>query len=223
MPLTALFESMMVLTIAFGLLYIAFSAAITQAWFGSVMSCSLLVMTIITLLVFTPAAKVDTIAKTPWAISHGLSMAFAAHDTFSPSAQYLFLLGSRRLKAKRVLGMVGKVPNIERMEQLNFFGIRACFVLLTFGIVSGLGLGIVKHVMLESTILQWLLDPKILCIEAAWIAITSLLFLRHLNLIGTKTVAYMTLVVFFLIFFAIIAPTVLGITKHAFGGNVLNM
>ncbi|HEY5139762.1 MAG TPA: cytochrome c biogenesis protein CcsA [Methylococcales bacterium] len=221
-PLTVLFESMMVLTIAFGLIYIAFSVAISQSWFGSVMSCVLLAMTIATLLVFTPAAEPSKVAKTPWAVSHGLSMVLAsAMIMFSSVSAYLFLLGNRRLKAKRVSGMVGKVPNIERMEQLNLFGLRACFVLLTFGIVSGIGLGIVKHVMLELTIGQWLLDPKIICIGAAWVLITLLLFLRHFNLIGNKTTAYLTLVVFFLIFFAIIAVTAFGITRHVFGGGAL--
>jgi len=224
-PLTVLFESMMVLTIAFGLIYIAFSVAISQAWFGSVMSCLLLAMTVATLLVFTPAAEPDKIAKTPWAVSHGLSMVLAgAMITFSAVNAYLFLLADRRLKAKRVSGMAGKVPNIERMEQLTLFGIRACFVLLTFGIVSGIGLGIVKHVMLELTFIQGLLDPKILCIGAAWVVITILLFLRHFNLIGNKTTAYVTIVVSFLIIFAIIAVTVFGITWHTFGGGaVMNM
>jgi ABC-type uncharacterized transport system permease subunit len=221
-PLTVLFESMMVLTIAFGLIYIAFSVAISQSWFGSVMSCVLLAMTIATLLVFTPAAEPDKVAKTPWAVSHGLSMVLASTMImFSSVSAYLFLLGNRRLKAKRVSGMLGKVPNIERMEQLNLFGLRACFVLLTFGIVSGIGLGIVKHVMLESTIVQWLLDPKIICIGAAWAVIALLLFLRHFNLIGNKTTAYLTIVVFVLIFFAIIAVTAFGITRHVFGGGAL--
>ena len=221
-PLTVLFESMMVLTIAFGLIYIAFSVAISQSWFGSVMSCVLLAMTIVTLLVFTPAAEPDNVAKTPWAVSHGLSMVLAgAMILFSSVSAYLFLLANRRLKAKRVSGMIGKVPNIERMEQLNLFGLRACFVLLTFGIVSGIGLSIVKHVMLESTISQWLLDPKTIFIGVAWTVIALLLFLRHFNLIGNKTTAYLTIVVFGLFFFAIIAVTVFGMTMHAFGGNAL--
>jgi ABC-type uncharacterized transport system permease subunit len=222
-PLTVLFESLMVLTIAFGLMYIAFSVAISQSWFGSVMSCVLLALTVVTLLVFTPAAEPSKVAKTPWAVSHGLSMVLAgAMIMFSSVSAYLFLLANRRLKAKRVAGMLGKVPNIERMERLNLFGIRACFVLLTFGIVSGIGLGIVKHVMLESTIVQWLLDPKIICIGAAWVVIAFLLFLRHFNLIGNKITAYLTIVVSFLIFFAIIAVTVFGMTMHAFGSVLMN-
>jgi ABC-type uncharacterized transport system permease subunit len=216
-PLTGLFESMMVLTIVLGLSYIAFSIVISQPWFASVMAWLMLAMILLTLIFSTPTSKPSEVAKTPWAIAHGLTMIIAsATITFSAVIAHFFLFSNRKLKSRQVKAVIGKMPNIERLEQLNLAGLRVCFILLMFGIISGLGLAAVRQVMLESSIVDWLLDPKIICIIAAWIVIATLLLLRHFSYVGAKTIAFMTIVAFFIILLAFIGVTIFGMTRHVF-------
>jgi hypothetical protein len=73
-PLTGLFESMIVLTIVFGLIYLSFSIAIEQVWFGSVMAWVILAMILMAGTVAEPAAEPHAVAATPWAIAHGIAM-----------------------------------------------------------------------------------------------------------------------------------------------------
>jgi ABC-type uncharacterized transport system permease subunit len=216
-PLTGLFESMMVLTIVFGLSYIAFSIVISQAWFGSVMAWLMLAMVLLTLMTAAPAAQPSEVAKTPWAIAHGLVMAIAgAMITFSAVIAHFFLFSNRKLKTRQVAAVIGKMPNVERLERLNLFGIRACFVLLTFGVISGIGLAMVRQMMLESSVVNWLLDPKSICIIAAWGVITVILLLRFLIGLSPKIIAFMTIAAFFLVLLAFIGVTMFGITRHVF-------
>jgi ABC-type uncharacterized transport system permease subunit len=216
-PLTGLFESMMVLTIVFGLSYIVFSIVISQAWFGSVMAWLMLAMVILTLMMSTPAEQPSEVAKTPWAIAHGLMMVIAgAMITFSAVIAHFFLFSNRKLKKRQVSAVIGKMPNMERLERLNLVGLRVCFVLLTFGIISGIGLAVVRQMMLESSVINWLLDPKIICIVAAWGVIAAILLLRHIIGLSARIIAFMTIVAFFLILLAFIGVTIFGITRHVF-------
>lgn len=220
-PLTGLFESMIILTIVLGLSYIAFSIVISQPWFASVMAWLMLAMMLLTLIFSTPASQPSEIAKTPWAIAHGLMMIIAAATiTFSAVIAHFFLFSNRKLKSRQVKAVIGKMPNIERLERLNLAGLRVCFVLLTFGVISGLGLAAVRQVMLESSIVEWLRDPKIVCIIAAWGVIAVLLLLRRFAYIGAKTIAFMTIVAFFMILLAFIGVPMFGITRHTFHATV---
>jgi ABC-type uncharacterized transport system permease subunit len=216
-PLTGLFESMMVMTIAFGITYIAFSIVISQAWFGSVMAWLMLAMVVLTATVAAPAAAPSEVAQTPWAIAHGLIMVIAgAMAAFSAVIAHFFLFSNRKLKQRDVSAVIGRMPNMERLERMNMLGVRACFILLTFGIISGIGLAVVRQMMLESSVLAWLFDPKIICILTAWMVIAAMLLMRHLTLLSTKGVAYMTIIAFLLILIAFVAVTILGITRHTF-------
>ncbi len=71
------------------------------------------------------------------------------------------LLSAGRLKQKKVMKVLGRVPNIEKLKRLNIFGLKACFVLVTFGLVNGFGLAIVKSTAIQMRILDWLIDAKI--------------------------------------------------------------
>ncbi len=57
--------------------------------------------------------------------------------------------------------MLGRVPNIEKLKRLNIFGLKACFVLVTFGLANGFGLAMVKSTAIQMSILDWLKDAKI--------------------------------------------------------------
>ena len=211
-PLTGLFESMIVLTIVFGLTYLFFSIAIQQVWFGSVMVWVILGLVLMAGLVAEPASEPDSIAATPWAIAHGITMILGGASTFFATASsFLYLLGSNRLKSKKVMLVLGRVPNIEKLERMILFGIRASFVLITTGLIIGIGLVSV----LGTGIVRWLTDLKVICIISAWVLLGIILILNRLLLLKGKVRAYMTIAVFVFVLFAILAATFLG-TTHDF-------
>jgi ABC-type uncharacterized transport system permease subunit len=214
-PLTGLFESMIVLTIVLGLIYLFFSIAIQQVWFSSVMVWVILVLVLMAGIVAKPASEPHEIAATPWAIAHGITMILGGASTmFATASSFLYLLGNRRLKHKKVMKVIGKVPNIEKLERMTLFGIRAGFVLITIGLISGLGLVSV----VGTGIFKWLMDIKVICIIAAWILLGIILILNHLLALKGKARAYLTMVVFVFVLFAILGVTILGTTQHNFAG-----
>ena len=221
-PLTGLFESMIVLTIVFALVFLFFSIAIRQVWFGSVMVWIILAMILMAGFVAKPASEPYPLAATPWAIAHGIAMILSgALIVFTTANAFLYLLGARRLKKKNVMKVLGRVPNIEKLKKLNVFGLKACFVLITFGLVSGFGLTMVKSTAIQMSVFDWLIDPKIVLILASWILLAIVLILRRMVVLKNKMTAYITMVVFFLILFAIIGTAVFCSTRHDFtGGDV---
>ena len=219
-PLTGLFESMIVLTIVFGLTYLFLSIMIKQVWFSSVMSWIIFVMAILSAAVARPASQLQDIARTPWVIVHGLSMALSgAMISFATAMAILFLLCRQRLKNKQVMKVVGKIPNIEKLEHMNLFGLKACFVFMTFGLVSGIGMAVLKSDTLQMSIYDWLTDSKIIIIAAAWILVGMILTFRHTLALKGKSIAQITMLAFFLILFAIIGASVFCGSAHDFGSN----
>lgn len=212
-PLTGLFESMVVLTIVFGLIFLFLSSAIQQVWFGSVMVWVILGMFLMAGTVAKPASEVNAVAATPWAIAHGIAMILGGASTaFATASAFLYLLGRRKLKRKEVMQVLGRVPNIERLERMNMFGLKACFVLMTFGLVSGIGVAVANSATLEIRVF----DSKIILITAVWVLLGTILTLRRIVALKGKTTAYTTIVAFVLILFAIVGTTVFCGTTHDF-------
>jgi len=216
-PLTGLFESMIVLTIVFSLIYLFFSIAIQQVWFGSVMVWVIFGLIILAAIVAEPASEAHAAAATPWAIAHGIAMILAGVATMLATASaLLYLLGRRKLKQKKVMQVLGKVPNFEKLEHMNLLGLKACFVLLTSGLVSGIVMAAVNSAALGIPAHALLADSKIVLVIVVWTLLGIILALRHFFTLKGKKVAYATLVVFFLIVFAIVGTTVFCRTKHNF-------
>lgn len=217
MPLTGLFESMIVLTIVFGLMYLFFSIAIEQVWFGSVMVWVILAMIVMAAIVAEPAVEPHAVAATPWAIAHGIAMILGgASVIFATASAFLYLLGTHRLKHKQVIQVLGRVPNIEKLQRLNLFGIRAGFVLITIGLISGLGLASLRLATLGISIVEWLTDAKVVCMAATWVLLAVVLLLHRLVLLKDRARAYVTIAAFVLVLFAILGVTILGATRHDF-------
>jgi len=216
-PLTGLFESMIVLTVVFGLTFLFVSLVIRQVWFGSVMAWIIFAMALLSAVVAKPAAQLQTAARTPWIVAHGLAMVLAgAMIAFAAGTAALFLLGRWKLKHRQIRKLIGKVPNIEKLERMNLFGLKACLVLMTFGLVSGIGLAAVKSAVLGISGIDWLTDLKIVLIAAAWILLAAVLALRRIVALRSKMTAYITVAVFLLILFALVGTTVFCGTKHDF-------
>ncbi len=108
--------------------------------------------------------------------------------------------------------VLGKVPNIEKLERMNLLGVRVGFVLLTIGLISGLGLASKPGI----GIVAWLADGKVICTIAAWVLLGIILVLSRMLLLKDKMRAYMTVVAFVLVLFAILGVTILGATQHDF-------
>ncbi len=135
---------------------------------------------------------------------------------FATASALLYLLGSRKLKRKKLSEVLGRVPNIEKLEQMTLFGIEVGFVLLTFGLVSGIGMAAANSAALGIPAHAWLTDAKIVLVTVVWALLGIVLALRHLIKLRGKKVAYATLLAFFLIVFAIVGTTVFCGTKHDF-------
>ncbi len=215
-PLTGLFESMIVLTIVFGLTYLFLSIAIHRVWFSSVMVWVMLVLILLAAVVARPASQAYAKASTPWAIAHAIAMILAgAAAMLATASAVLYLFARRKLKQKNLLQVLGKVPNVEKLERMNLFGIKLCFILLTFGLASGIGLSI----SLKMTSRAWLTDPRIVLIEIVWLLLGVILVLWKTIKLKEKTIAYMTLVAFALILFAMVGASVFCGTRHDFAGS----
>lgn len=212
-PLTGLFESMIVLTLVFGLTYLFLSTVIRQVWFGSIMAWTISAITFLTAIVAQPASQLIPAAKTPWTIAHAVSMTLAgAAITFAAVMAYLFLMARRRLKSRQIVKLIGKLPNIEKLERLNLFGLIACFVLLSFGIVSGMGMASMSSSELRINPI----DAKIILNGVAWVLIGIILLLRSTASIKGRKTAYMTMIVVFFILFAIVGTAIFCSTEHSF-------
>jgi ABC-type uncharacterized transport system permease subunit len=215
-PLTGLFESMIVLTIVFGLIYLFVSIAIQQVWFGSVMVWVIFGLIILAAIVAEPASQAHAAAATPWAIAHGIAMILSgAAAMLATASAVLYLLGRRKLKQKKVMQVLGRVPNIESLERMNLFGLKACFVLMTFGLAGGVGLA-ATSTSLNMTAFDWLTDPKIVLITLAWLLLGSILALWRTVKLREKTIAYVTLLAFALILFAVVGTSVFCGSDHDF-------
>lgn len=211
-PLTSLFDSLILLALVFGLLYLLMKPSVNQVWFGSVMVWAILGMVLVAALVAKPAVRPPQVARTPWAVAHaGFMILATAAIVFAAANSSLYLLGSYRLKHKGVMQVLGRIPSLETLVHMHRLGVRVGFVLLTAGIVSGLGLS-----LFDTGIARWLADSKVICILGAWALLGAILVTDRLGLLRIKGQVYVTIVAFGLILVAIVGVTVAGATQHKF-------
>lgn len=216
-PLTGLFESMIVLTVVFGLTFLFLSVGIRQVWFGSVMVWIIFVMAILSASVAQPATQLQLAARTPWIVAHGIAMVLAgAMIAFATGSAVLFLLGRWKLKQKQIVKLIGKVPNIEKLEGMNLFALKACLVLMTFGLVTGIGMAMVRSAVLEISAFEWLTDAKIVLIATAWLLLAVILGFRRVVALKGRMTALLTVAAFLLILFAFVGTTIFCGSKHDF-------
>lgn len=212
-PLTGLFESLTLLTVIFGLVYLLSGLSIQQVWFGSVMIWTILAMNLFAAVVAEPAAEPQPIAQTLWAIVHAVAMLLGVTSvTFATAAASIFLIGKRKLKKKLVFSVLGKVPNLQRLERLNLLAIKFAVVFIAFGIISGLAIAFT----LDEAFLLWIADAKVITTIAVLLILVMILFLNDVFLLRGGTREYITIVAFALVLFAILGVTILGLTQHRF-------
>ena len=216
-PLTGLFDSMIVLNIVFGLIYLFLSVAIRQVLFGTVMSWVILILILMAGTVAKPVTQPQALAATPWAMAHGIAMILGASATlFATVTAFLYLLGKRRLKQKKITQVIGKVPNIEKLEKMNMRSLEFCFLFLTVGLVSGFGMAVINQTVLEMSLIKWLVDPKIVLIDVIWLMLCVLFVAKRFMMIKGKITAYITIAAFVLFLYAIVGATIVCGSKHNF-------
>ncbi len=212
-PLTGLFESLLALALVLDLLLLLLRPILNQVWFSAVMVWVIFGMILAAVLVAKPAARPQAVAATPWALVHAIAMILAsAAIMFAAANSALYLLGSHRLKQKQIVLVLGRIPNMETLAHLNSVGVRAGFVLLLLGVISGLCLAFLHGPGMA----QWLMDGKVICIVAAWGLLGAILVLDRLHRLAVRVRAYATLVAFGLLLIAIVGVTVTGATQHKF-------
>lgn len=218
-PLTGLFESMILLTLVFGITFLFLSTMIQKVWFASMIIWIIFGISLLAAKVAEPASEPHPIAQKPWIILHGLSMVMSAASIgLSAATAGLFLVCRRRLKNKQINKIIGKMPNIEKLERINLISLKACFVFMTFGLVSGIGYAVVKSASLRMAAEQWLWDSKILMILFSWVLIALILGLSHIIVLKSRVIAQLTITAFVMILFAIAGSTIFCSTTHDFSG-----
>ena len=212
-PLTGLFESLILLALVLGVLYVGLSFVVEQVWFGSMMVWLIFGMVMAAVFVAGPAARPHAVAAMPWSFAHAGAMILAAGSLiFAAAASILYLLSSYRLKHKQIMRVLGRVPNMETLATMNRIGLGLGFVLLTIGLVSGLG----RVPLLGTSVVAWLKDGKVICVLAAWSLLGAILIWDRFFLLKAKVRAYATLAAFALILLATVGVTVAGVTRHRF-------
>jgi ABC-type uncharacterized transport system permease subunit len=141
-----------------------------------------------------------------------------ASAMLAASSAVLYLFAQRKLKQKKLLPVLGKVPNIEKLERMNLLGLKSCFVLMTFGLASGIGLA-ATTTSLNMTTLDWITDAKIVLITVVWLLLGTIMALWKIAKLKKKTIAHVTLIAFALILFAVVGTSVLCGTGHNFAGS----
>ena len=179
-PLTGIFESMIILLIGLGITFLFLSAFLQHIWFASAMAWVFLVLVLLAAVVARPAATLQEEARTPWIIVHAFSMITAGTMiVFSTVMAVLYLLCAHRLKYKQISALFGKMPNLEKLESLNLLGLQFSFVAMSFGLVTGIGLALVKSDSLHMTLQDWLTDSKIVMILLGWLLLLATLLLKY--------------------------------------------
>ena len=179
----------------------------------------MLLLVLMSGIVAEPASQAHEAASTPWAIAHAIAMILSgASAMLAASSAVLYLFAQRKLKQKKLLPVLGKVPNIEKLERMNLLGLKSCFVLMTFGLASGIGLA-ATTTSLNMTTMDWLTDAKIVLIIIVWLLLGTIMVLLKTVKLKKKTIAYVTLVAFVLILFAVVGTSVFRGTGHNFASS----
>lgn len=207
-PLTGLFESLLVLTLVFGLTYLIFGVFIQQVWFSSIASWVILVLIVLTGLAAEPAGRMRDMVPQPWALAHGSAMALGSAMTMlGAAAAILYLVGHRRLKHGQFSKVLGVVPNLENLKRLNRWALRIAFVFFSLGLVTGIGMAGMLARREEIQVGQWLGDPRLLGALAVWLMVGLLLLGEAVHLVQFRTAAILTLL--------ILAVLILGLILRA--------
>ena len=129
-----------------------------------------------------------------WGRTHALLLFLAAIGVcVGFLASLMYLLQARRLRTKALPGKGLRLLSLERLEAMNRRAINLAFPLLTAGVVIGATL------LLQGRELPGWSDLRVLSTLVLWVAFAVLVFLRYGYHLRGRSVAVLTIAVFFLL------------------------
>ena len=129
-----------------------------------------------------------------WGRAHALLLFLAAVGVcVGFLASLMYLLQARRLRTKALPGKGLRLLSLERLEAMNRRAINLAFPLLTAGVVIGLML------LLQAPAPPGWADLRVLSTLVLWLAFAVLVFLRYGYHLRGRSVAFLTIAVFFLL------------------------
>jgi ABC-type transport system involved in cytochrome c biogenesis permease subunit len=145
---------------------------------------------------FGPPPGSEGVLASPdfWVRTHALLLFLAAVGVcVGFLAGLMYLLQARRLRTKKLPGKGLRLLSLERLEAMNRRAINLAFPLLTAGVVIGATL------LLQARELPGWADPRVLSTLVLWLAFAVLVFLRYGYHLRGRSVAFLTIAVFFLL------------------------
>jgi ABC-type uncharacterized transport system permease subunit len=201
--------------VVLSLIYVFLSMVVPQVWFAALMTWVILVLVILAGVVAKPAAVPTKVAVTPWIVFHAVAMLLSSVSIVcSTTFAALYLVANRKLKQKRVVSVLGRLPNVEWLRRAIKGGLKSCFATMTVGLASGIGLVVVKSASLGMGYSDWIGDPKIVLMAVAWCLLVGILCLHSLGGLSDKGMAYATAFTFCVVIFAIVGVALFCGTRH---------
>lgn len=216
-PLTSIFESMLFISIVFGISILVLSFKFDQIWFSCVMTWFITAVLLLAGFVATDHSTLQSEAQTLWVIVHSVFMALSGTAILLAGATAaLYLMTRRSLKKKQINNLFGKMPNIEKLQRLNVLTVQLAFGFLTVGLICGVALAVIKAEQFEITAAQWISDSKTVLMLSSWVLLGVLLGFRSVFFVRPRIVSIVTLLVCFLIVFGIVGTSIFCDSEHDF-------
>jgi ABC-type uncharacterized transport system permease subunit len=166
-----------------------------QAWGLFVLPLMLALIVLASAFGPPPAGSAGVLAVPDfWGRTHALLLFLAAIGVcVGFLASLMYLLQARRLRTKALPGKGLRLLSLERLEAMNRRAINLAFPLLTAGVVIGATL------LLQGRELPGWSDLRVLSTLVLWVAFAVLVFLRYGYHLRGRSVAVLTIAVFFLL------------------------
>jgi ABC-type transport system involved in cytochrome c biogenesis permease subunit len=134
-----------------------------------------------------------------WSFVHGTLLLLAAVGVcVGFFASVMYLVQARRLRAKVPPGQGVRLLSLERLEEMNRRAINLAFPPLTVGVLVGVALMLQRGEPWQ----DWT-DPKIIGGSVLWLVFALLLYLRYGAHVRGRHLAFLTIVAFALLLFAL--------------------
>lgn len=216
-PLAGFFDSLLVLTLLFGLIFLILGMAVREAWFGFLMSLSNLILLAASIFFAGPPTQAAAPARHAWAYFHAGAMILGeGFILLAAVAAVIYLLGSRRLKRGQAEKVLGLMPNLQKLEWLNAIGLLGATILISLGFLSGILGAWIDSAREWSKFTGWLHTPAFLGIAGVWLLLL-LVFLGHrLGWLRGRRMAWAAIILFLIIALTWVVGVTLGRGRHDF-------
>lgn len=221
-PLSTLYEALLVLIWALALLYVVLDLEHPDLALGAFLLPMIAALVSAAALVGeTPIRRLPDGMGRFWALVHASLLTVGAFCVgVSFVAGLMYLVQVRRLKAKQLPRSGWKLPSLEALERLNRRALVLGFPLLTVGLLIGLVLA--TAIKPGATALRSLLDPKVISAILTWFVLGAVVLLQREPRLRGRRVVYLTTIAFVLLMFTMVGVEVLLDSWHRAQGGGLS-